>query len=296
VSLLCVGSVALDDVETPHGRVEGELGGSAVYFSLAARFFTDVHAVGVVGEDFPKRHIDFLAEQGVDVEGIERVEGETFRWSGSYVGDMGNATTKDVRLGVFGTFRPTLPERYRDLPYVFLANSSPHTQMAVVEQMRAPRFVAADTMNLWIENERDALVALLGRIDCLFINDSEARQLTGEDNLIVCARRIQEMGPGSVVVKKGEHGAMLLTDKVIPLPAFPTEEVVDPTGAGDSFAGGFLGFTAQAGGGIPAGRALAYATVVASFTVGRFGVRGLVERSVADVDSRCEAFRNLLVT
>ena len=296
MALLCVGSVALDNVTTPFGVTEDSLGGSAVYFSLAARFFTDVSVVGVIGEDFPAEHVAFLRDQGVDTGGIEAVEGKTFRWTGEYTGDMSSALTREVELGVFGEFAPTLPEAYREFPTLFLANSSPRTQLAVVEQMKAPRFVAADTMNLWIENERDALLELLKRIDCLFINDGEARMLEDDTNLIACGKAILRRGPSSVVIKKGEHGAILFTgDQVIPLPAFPTLEVKDPTGAGDSFAGGFMGYTASVGsessGGV--GRALAYGTVTASFTVGRFGVAGLTEIDRTHVDQRLDAYRKI---
>jgi sugar/nucleoside kinase (ribokinase family) len=289
--------VALDDVETPHGRAENVLGGSAVYFSLAANFFTDVHVVGVVGPDFPGEHIAFLTAKGIDTRGIQTVPGKTFRWSGAYTGDMAQAETREVELGVFGDFRPELPEAYRSLPVVFLANASPHTQMAVIEQMDAPRFIAADTMNLWIETERGALEELIGRVDCLFINDGEARMLRGEENLIRCGQEIREMGPSRVVIKKGEHGAILMTgDGAVPLPAYPTASVVDPTGAGDSFAGGFMGATAseapdESG---RVGRALALGTVVASFTVGRFGVAGLDEIDRSRVEERYERFRQML--
>ncbi len=296
MSLLCVGSIALDDIETPFGKMDGVLGGSAVYFSLAARFFTDVRVAGIVGRDFPAKHLDGLAARGIDVSEVERSEGKTFRWSGEYLGDMSGATTRAVELGVFGEWKPKLTPRQRSASHVFLANSSPRTQAAALDQMESPVFTAADTMNLWIERDRAGLLELLSRVDCLFINDGEARMLASKSSLVSCGREIVGMGPSTVIIKKGEHGSIMFDGgRILPLPAFPAADVVDPTGAGDSFAGGFVGFASGAGRPSPesAARSLGYATVTASFTVSRFGTGGLDGLSRAEIDERYAAFRRM---
>ena len=274
MSLLVVGSIAIDKVETPHGKAEEELGGSAVYFSFAASCFGPVRLVGVVGEDFPPAYAERLAARGIDVRGIEHAPGRTFRWHGSYEGRMEQAETLEVELNVFGGFDPQIPEPFRDSRFVFLANGSPVTHMRALERLDGPAFVMADTMNFYIANERDALLELLARIDALVINDAEALQLSGRADLLSAARWIRERGPTWCIVKKGEHGALLRgPEGVFALPAFPHEHVVDPTGAGDSFAGGFMGCLAR-GERLDAEamkRARAYGTVTASFAIEGFG-------------------------
>lgn len=275
MSVLVVGSVAFDTIETPHGQRERCLGGSASYFGLAARLFVPVQLVSVVGADFPAAYRDQLAKSGVDLLGLEAKAGKTFAWSGRYSSDMNSRTTLSVELNTFGGFAPRVPGAYADTGFVFLANGSPTTQASVLDQMRAPRFVVADTMNLWIETEKPALLALLRRVDGLILNDEEARMLTGETNLIRAGQRVLSLGPKLVILKKGEHGAFLFsTFFQFALPAYPTSQVVDPTGAGDSFAGGFMGYLAGQDS-LNVGhmkRAMAFGTVTASVTVEGFGV------------------------
>lgn len=288
MSLLVVGSTAFDTIETPHGTAADCLGGSSTYFSLAARLFTKVHLVSVVGEDFPPQHRKLLEDRGVDLAGVEQKPGKTFRWHGRYSSDMNSRETLDVQLNTFGDFRPKVPATLRSTPFVFLANGSPATQRSVLEQMDQPRFCVADTMDLWIEHERDGLLELLRRIDGLIVNDSEVKQLTGKTNLIQAGRACLALGPKLVIVKKGEHGCFVFSNYFhYALPAYPTEKVVDPTGAGDSFAGGFMGYLATSDTVTlwNMKRAVAYGTVTASLTVEGFGVerianadRGIVER------------------
>ena len=297
MSLLVVGSIAFDSIKTPTEEVQGVLGGSAVYFSLAARFLAPVRVVGVVGGDFPPEHLALLGDRGIDTGGIEVADGKTFRWSGEYFDGMNRRETLSVDLNVFADFRPKIPEGFRDSRFVFLANGSPVTQMSVLEQVRNPSFVMADTMDLWIRTARADLEALLRRVDGLVINDDEALLLTEERNLVRAGRAVLRLGPRLVVVKKGEHGAVLFTaDAVVPLPAYPLEVVRDPTGAGDSFAGGLMGCLARAGDVTP-GRvksALAAGTVIASFTVEDFGVRRLLSASAEEVEARLRDYRSLL--
>ena len=296
MSLLVVGSVAIDKVETPAGRSDGELGGSAVYFSFSARSFGPVRLVGVVGEDFPQEYLQRITDRIGDVPGLQCVPGETFRWHGAYAGRMEQAETLDVQLNVFGDFEPTIPAAYRDSRYVFLANGSPVTHMHTLDQISAPQFTMADTMNFYIANERDDLMALLGRIDALVINDAEALQLTAEPHLIAAGRWICNHGPSTCVIKKGEHGALLFNDdRVFALPALPCDCVVDPTGAGDSFAGGFMGYLADrcpdAAPDTDALRhALAYGTVTASFALEGFGPWVFADMQRADIDKRMAQF------
>lgn len=288
MSLLVVGSTAFDTVETPHGTAVDCLGGSSTYFALAARLFTKVRLVSVVGQDFPAKHRQLLEANGIDLTGVETKPGKTFRWHGRYSADMNSRETIDVQLNTFGDFKPVVPAAFRDTPFVFLANGSPATQASVLDQMQAPRFCVADTMDLWIERERDGLLALLRRIDGLIVNDSEVKQLTGKGNLIQAGRAVLAMGPKLVIVKKGEHGSFVFSNFFhYALPAYPTESVVDPTGAGDSFAGGFMGYlaTCDSVSVWNLKRAIAYGTVTASLTVEGFGVeriaaaeRGTVER------------------
>jgi sugar/nucleoside kinase (ribokinase family) len=252
--LLVVGSVALDSVETLKERRDEILGGAASFFSVAASFFTPVRLVGVVGSDFPAEHEALLGGFGIDLGGLERAEGRTFRWTGRYSADFNHRTTLDTQLNVFESFRPKLPPAWSDAPFVFLANIEPDLQRDVLEQVEMPRFVALDTMNFWIEGRRPALERVLARVDMLLINDEEARLLSQHDSLPAAARAIRLLGPRAVVVKRGDAGALLFHEGgVFAAPAFPIETVVDPTGAGDSFAGGFMGWLARTGDLTPAG-------------------------------------------
>lgn len=246
MSLLVVGSVAFDTVETPFGKRENALGGSALFFSACASYFTDVRLVAVIGDDFPEDTVDFLRGRRVDVSGLHRVEGDTFRWSGRYGYDLNEAVTLDTQLNVFGAFRPELSESYRDTEYVFLANIDPELQLEVLDQVRNPKFVACDTMNFWIEGKLPELKKTLKRVDMLVINEGEARALSGESNMVKAARAIRDMGPNYLVIKRGEYGALTFAgDDVFFAPAYPLEHVFDPTGAGDTFAGGMIGNLAR---------------------------------------------------
>ena len=296
MSVLVVGSVAFDDIETPAGRVKGVLGGAACYFAVAASYFGAVRAVGVVGSDFPDEHLDFLGERGIDTRGIYRAAGSTFRWGGRYHESLDDRDTLFTDLGVFDGFNPDLPEAYQDSEYVFLANIHPSLQLRVLEQVSAPRFIAMDTMNFWIEGTRPELEQTLARVDGLVINDQEARQLTGEHNLVRVAALIRDMGPRIVIIKRGEHGALLFEGEgVFAAPAFPLREVQDPTGAGDSFAGGFIGALAREeeldGGALR--RAVIYGSVLASFCVERFSLDRFRELSGPEIEERFARFRAL---
>ncbi len=289
MNVLVVGSTAFDTIETPHGNAADCLGGSSTYFALAARLFTKVRLVSVVGNDFPAQHRKLLEERGVDLAGVETKPGKTFRWHGRYSADMNSRETIDVQLNTFGDFQPKVPPAFRDTPFVFLANGAPATQASVLEQMKAPKFCVADTMDLWIDRERDGLLALLARIDGLIVNDGEVKQLTGKTNLIQAGRAALALGPKLVIVKKGEHGCFVFSNFFhYALPAYPTENVVDPTGAGDSFAGGFMGWLANCDSVSlwNMKRAVAYGTVTASLTVEGFGVERLAHVSREAVERR----------
>jgi len=297
MSLLVVGSIAFDSIKTPQDEVHEILGGSAIYFSLAASLLTPVRLVGVVGSDFPLDQLHTLSGRGVDLSGVEVQEGKTFRWSGEYFGGLNHRETRWVELNVFERFQPKIPEAFRDSEFVFLANGAPLTQLGVLEQVRRPRFVMADTMDLWIHTQRPDLDQLLRRVDGLVVNDDEALLLTQTKSLLEAGKAIREMGPGRVVVKKGEHGGILFTqDRVVPLPAYPVHQVRDPTGAGDSFAGGLMGYLARAGNtdGASFKAALAMGTVLASFAVEDFGVRRLLEATPAEMESRYREYCSLL--
>ena len=291
MSLLVVGSTAFDDVETPFGRRDACLGGSSTYFSLAARLFSEVRLVSVVGEDFPAESRSLLADRGIRLDGLEVVPGKTFRWSGRYSADMNSRETLDVQLNTFGDFKPKVPASFADSRFVFLANAAPATQASVLAQCPGAAFTVADTMNLWIDIARSDLDDLLQRIDGLIVNDEEVKMLTGETNLIRAGRKTLEMGPKLVILKKGEHGCFLFSNFFqYAMPAYPTEEVVDPTGAGDSFAGGFMGFlsTCDSLSLWNMKRAVAYGTVAASLTVEGFGVDRLANSSREQLDRRYE--------
>jgi sugar/nucleoside kinase (ribokinase family) len=296
-SLLVVGSIAFDSIETPGGSVDDALGGSATYFSYAASFFVAPRLVGVVGEDFPQEHRRLLTDRGVDTAGLVTLPGQTFRWKGRYHQDMNTRDTIAVHLNVLAQFDPKLPERFRDSTHIFLGNSSPVLHGRVLDQIRRPQFVLADTMDLWINTQRDDLLKLLPRLDGLLLNDSEAHLLTGQDNMVRAGKAILDLGPKLVIIKKGEHGAMLFSQEgVFVMPAYPTSEVVDPTGAGDSFAGGILGYLASDDSAPPGRlrRAMAYGTVVASLTVEGFGLDRLKRTQRKDIDARLEHYREML--
>jgi sugar/nucleoside kinase (ribokinase family) len=296
--LVVVGSVALDTVKTPFGQAAEALGGAATYFAYAASFFTRVRVVGAVGEDFPREHLTLLAERGVDIGALEVVPGKrTFRWTGEYGFDLNEARTLDTQLNVFAEFRPTLPESHRAAPYLFLANIDPELQLLVRRQMTRPAVVALDTMNFWIEGKRDALGRVLAEVDALLINDAEARMLAREPNLIRAARAIAAMGPRVVVIKRGEYGALMVSDgEFFYAPAYPLESVFDPTGAGDTFAGGFMGYLAGRGltDAASARRAMIYGAVMASFTVEEFSLARLKRVTADEIDARFGTFQRMV--
>ena len=298
MSLLVVGSVALDSVETPFGVANDVLGGSANFFSAAASLFCSVQMVGVVGSDYPLADLDFLAQRGVDLSGVEQVDGESFRWSGVYSFDLNSRETTETRLGVFADFKPRIPDTFRQSEWVFLGNIHPDLQHDVLDQVQRPKLVGMDTMNFWINDPstRESLIRLLGRVDLLMVNDTEARELTGDHNLLRAARWIHEHGPAYVVVKKGEHGAILYTrDYIFFAPGYPLEEVFDPTGAGDAFAGGFMGYLARCGDLTPEDmrRAMVYGSALGSFAVEKFSVDRLRNLTAGEVQERVRAFRDL---
>jgi sugar/nucleoside kinase (ribokinase family) len=297
MSLLVVGSVALDSVETPFGSNTDALGGSAVYFSHAAGILHPVQVVGVVGSDFPEEPLARLAAQGADLQGVERRDGESFRWKGKYSYDLQNRDTLDTRLGVFAEFDPKIPDAFRDARYVFLGNIDPELQLGVLDQIHEPALVACDTMNYWIQGKRDQLMDLLQRIDVLLVNDAEARELSGDWNVYRAARWIVNHGPRIVVIKQGGFGAVLYeNDRVFYIPAYPLEEVFDPTGAGDSFAGGFMGHLARTDDASPDNlrRAMVYGSAMGSFAVERFSVDRFLELGPAEVTARAREFAALV--
>ena len=296
MSLVVVGSVAFDTIHTPHGSARDTLGGSAVHFALAASLLTKVRLVGNVGHDLCDHHIACLRERGVCLKGLCYRPGKTFRWAGRYMADMDTRETISVELNVFGQYGPELPAAYRNSQFVFLANGSPVHQMDVLRKVRAPRFVALDTMDHWIQSHRRELAKTLKRVNAVVVNDSEAKLLTGLDQ-VKAAREILKMGPEYVIVKGGAHGAcMVCKDEVFIIPAYPTPKVLDPTGAGDTFAGGMMGCLARAGKVTPGilRRAMAYGTVIASFNVEDFGTRRVAGITLKDVEARLKEFRGML--
>jgi len=293
VKIVVVGSVAFDNVETPFGKVENVLGGSATFFSVAASFFAPVSVVAVVGSDFPKSELEFLRSRGVDIEGIEVAAGRTFRWTGRYHEDMNLRDTLDLQLNVFADFQPKVPASYRDAEICFLSTIHPSLQKSVLAQVSRAKLVGADTMTHWIEGTRDELVELLGAVEVLTVNDEEARLLAGERNVVQAARKILALGPKSVLIKRGEYGVLHFSgDSVFAVPAFPLEQVFDPTGAGDVFAGGFIGALAKAGEFSPATvrRAIVYGSVMASFVVEDFSLNRLRRLTDDDVERRYRQF------
>ncbi len=297
MSVLVVGSVALDSVETPFGRADDALGGSATYFAASASHHTAVQLVGVVGSDYPVQKLQDLAVRGVDLSGLEQMEGESFRWRGRYRHDLNSAETLETRLGVFSHFRPKIPAQFRSAKYVFLGNIDPRLQLDVLQQVEKPKLVACDTMNFWIESRRADLMALLEKVDLITLNDAEARQLTEQANLVKAARWILAKGPRTVIIKKGEHGAFMFhADRVFFAPAYPLEDVFDPTGAGDSFAGGFMGYLARTDDLSEANmrRAVVFGSAMGSFVVEGFSIARLLEVTPDDISRRVAEFHRLV--
>jgi sugar/nucleoside kinase (ribokinase family) len=300
MSVLIVGSIALDDIKTQLAEHKNLLGGSASYGAVSASNFSPVSLVGIVGEDFPKEHVDLFRNRQIDLAGLQIVPGKTFRWSGEYMWDMNTRETRSVELNVFETFTPALPEGYRQTPIVLLANIAPDLQHHVLDQVSQPRFVIADTMDLWINIAKDSLTRLIGRVDMLILNDGEARQFTGETSLIKAGKKIREMGPAYVAIKKGEHGCLLFGPEAefFSCPAFPLEDIHDPTGAGDTFAGGLAGYlAANCGTGEVTFEALkkavVYGSVLASFNVEAFSLERLKTVDKPQIESRYDLFRRI---
>jgi sugar/nucleoside kinase (ribokinase family) len=300
MSLLAVGTVAFDDIETPMGRAEMAIGGAATYITLAAsHFLNDLRLVSVVGDDFPEDMLDFMRQRGIDLAGLQVKEGEkSFFWAGRYHDNMNSRDTLDTQLNVLATFDPILPEAYKDTEYLMLGNLTPSVQMRVIEQMnKRPKLIALDTMNFWMDIALDSLLEVLKKIDMLIINDEEARQLSGEHSLVKAARKIHTMGPRFLVIKKGEHGALLFEDdKLFFAPALPLQEVVDPTGAGDTFAGGFMGYIAKTEDTSFENmkRAIIYGSAMASFCVEQFSVEALKSLDAPMINERVQRFVDLV--
>ena len=294
--LLVVGSMAFDSVRTPFGEATNVLGGSATYFSTAASFFTDVDLIAVVGEDFPEEHIDFLRSRGIDLTGLERRKGKTFRWKGEYTYQLNEAQTLETHLNVLETFRPQIPDQYRTPSMLFLGNIDPELQLGVLEQVKRPTVVACDTMNFWIGGKREALWRVLEKVDILVINDGEARELGEDSNLVQVAKRILARGPKHLIIKRGEYGVLMFTQKhIFGAPAFPLEQVKDPTGAGDTFAGGFMGHLASSGDCTDEGlrRAIIFGSVMASFNVEEFSLDRLRRLDKKEIEDRYREFKRL---
>ena len=297
MSVLVVGSVALDSVETPFGKADDVLGGSATFFSASASLLTDVCVVGVIGSDYPVEKLEPLTKRGVDFSGLERAEGNSFRWRGRYRHDLNSAETLETHLGVFSHFSPKIPDKLKSAPYLFLANIDPRLQLDVLEQVQKPKLVACDTMNFWIQSRRPDLLRLLGHVDLVTLNDAEARQLTEKFNLVQAAQWIMARGPRVVIIKKGEHGAFYFDhNSIFFAPAFPLESVFDPTGAGDSFAGGFIGYLAATGDLSEANmrRAVIYGSVMGSFAVEKFSIERLLTVTRPEIEQRMRDMRRLV--
>jgi sugar/nucleoside kinase (ribokinase family) len=296
MSLLVVGSVALDSIFTPFGETADALGGSAIFFSVAGAILHPVQVVGVVGTDYPVKELEKLAPRGIDWSGVEHAQGESFRWKGKYSYDLQSRETLETRLGVFAAFQPKLPATFRTSEFLFLGNIDPELQLGVLDQVPGARLVACDTMNYWIQSKRDALMELLKRVDILMVNDGEARELSGDWNIHRAGRWILKHGPKRVVIKQGEYGALLMGgEQTFFTPAFPLEEVFDPTGAGDAFAGGFMGYLARSGAVSDAEfrRAMVYGSAMGSFAVSQFGIHGFDGVTLEQVEHRARAFRQL---
>lgn len=289
-NILAVGSLAFDSITTPKGHAEKVLGGSLNYFSISASFFSGLQLVGVVGEDFPKSHLDFLATRGIDLRGVQVMPGKTFHWTGEYGKDLNEAITLSTQLNVFEHFNPQLPENYRDAEYVFLGNIAPELQLSVLDQVRKPKLIALDSMNFWITGRKDSLLKVLPRIDLLTINEGEAKMLADDSNVICAAEKIMKMGPKALVVKRGEYGAFLFFGgEIFSAAAVPIRNVTDPTGAGDTFAGGLIGYLASKGAGLEKSalrQAVLHGSVMASFTVEDFSFRRLEKLERKEIDER----------
>jgi len=298
MSIIVLGTVALDTVKTPFGLKKHMLGGSAVHFAMAARLFTKVNLVAIVGKDFPKKHIDFLRQKGLILTSLIQDKGKTFRWEGEYQGDLNTALTLNTELGVLAAFNPFVSEEQKKIKYIFLANVDPDIQRHLLEKMRSPSLVGLDSMNYWIKNKRGSLLRLLKSVDIYVANDQEARALSGEHNLIKAAKCLRAYGPRMVLIKKGEHGVLFYSDKFIfSLPAYPTDKVIDPTGAGDTFAGGFMGYLTKVKKIDAANikKALVYGTIAASFNVEDFGPNRTSGLKLGDLENRLEKFKRYVL-
>ena len=296
MSVLVVGSVAFDSVETPFGMRENILGGSATYFSTSASFFTDVNLVAVVGDDFSQEHIDFLKSRNINLRGLKREAGKTFHWKGRYGFDLNEAETLDTQLNVFQTFSPQIPDEYAAAEYLILANIDPELQLEVLDQVKNPKVIACDTMNFWISSKPEVLKKVISRVDFFIINEGEARQLTGEVNLVKAARAILAMGAKNLIIKRGEYGVLLFTaDGIFAAPAYPLESVFDPTGAGDTFAGGFMGYLASTGNfsGESVRQAIIFGSVMASFNVEDFSLDRLRTLQYSEIEERYKTFKSM---
>lgn len=297
MSILVLGTVALDTVRTPFGFKRHILGGSAVHFAMAARLFSRVNLVAIVGRDFPEKYIAFLHKKGIILTSLIRGQGETFKWKGEYRGDLNTALTLSTELGVLSTFKPSVSYDQRKIKYIFLANVDPDIQNHLLSHMHAPKLVALDSMDYWIKHKRKALLQLLKKVDIYVANDREARSLSGETNLIKAARYLYSCGPKMILIKKGEHGVLFYSDKFIfSVPAYPTEKVIDPTGAGDTFAGGFMGYLAKVDkiNEATLKKAIAYGTVTASFNVEDFGVNKTSHLTIRELEERLGKFRKII--
>jgi len=296
MSILVLGTVALDSVKTPFGVRKHMLGGSAVHFSMSSRLFAKVNLVAIIGEDFPAQNLDFLRKKGINLTSLIRTEGRTFKWEGEYKGDLNTAFTLSTELGVLSTFRPQVSEDQRKIKYIFLANVDPDVQRHLLSHMHSPSLVGLDSMNFWIKHKRKALLRLLKEVNIYVANDQEARDLSGETNLVKAAKYLNAIGPEMILIKKGEHGVLFYSDKFIfSLPAYPTDKVIDPTGAGDTFAGGFMGYLTKAKRIDESSlkKALAYGTVAASFNVEDFGLDKTAKLKMRDLEDRLKHFRKI---
>jgi len=296
MGIVVVGTVAFDTVETPFGKGENVLGGSATYFSTSASFFSDVSLVAVVGEDFPEEHVNFLKSREIDLQGLQRIPGKTFHWTGKYGYDLNEAQTLDTQLNVLLDFKPELPAAYRGTDVLFLANIDPELQLQVLDQVDKPRLTACDSMNFWISSKPEALKEVMRRVDIVVINEGEARMLTGEANLVKAARQMINQGCKRLVVKRGEYGVLMFTaETVFAAPAWPLEEVFDPTGAGDTFAGGFMGYLANTGDLSEEGirQALVFGSVMASFNVEDFSLDRMKRLTYPEIEARYRSFKGL---
>jgi sugar/nucleoside kinase (ribokinase family) len=299
MSIIVLGTVALDSVKTPFGKHQELLGGSAAHFSMAARLFTKVNLTAIVGSDFPKQYIDFLSDKGLNLSSLIIDKGKTFRWEGEYKGDLNSALTLNTELGVLSVFKPQISQAQRKIENIFLANVDPNIQEHLLAKMHSPKLVGLDSMNYWIHTKRKELIKLLKHVDIYVANDQEAKDLSGESNLIKAAKRLSSFGPKMILIKKGEHGVLFysVSGFLFSLPAFPVEKVIDPTGAGDTFAGGFMGYLVKAGkiNSLTIKKALAYGTVAASFNVEDFGLFRTSKLTIQDLQKRLIKFKDCFI-